>query len=85
MKTIVSGDFNNHKTKNKAIISISYTFSGTTNYIGVGRFGQPVNGLHILMEHGESGFCGLQIVGHNIHILLFVPDLATSSALLMFE
>jgi len=30
VKTTVSGDFNNHKTKYKAINSAGYIFSGTT-------------------------------------------------------
>nr|WP_305908645.1 hypothetical protein [Methylomarinum sp. Ch1-1]MDP4521490.1 hypothetical protein [Methylomarinum sp. Ch1-1] len=55
------------------------------NHIEVGRFGQAVDGLHVLMDFSESRFCGFQIVGHNIHILLFVPELATSIAFLMFE
>jgi hypothetical protein len=28
--TTISGDFNNHKRKNKAIISVIYLLSGTT-------------------------------------------------------
>jgi len=32
VKTTVSGDFNNHKTKYKAINSAGYIFSGTTIY-----------------------------------------------------
>jgi hypothetical protein len=37
------------------------------------------------MELGESRFGGLQIVGHNIHTLLFVLGLETSTAFLKFE
>jgi hypothetical protein len=36
VKTSISGDFNNHKTKYKVINSISYNFSGTTTLAGEG-------------------------------------------------
>ena len=55
------------------------------NHAQIGWLGQLVDGLHVVMEFGEGRFCGLQIVGHNIHILLFVPELATISVFLMFK
>jgi hypothetical protein len=35
VKTTISGDFNNHKTKNKVINTDAYSFSGATIYAGI--------------------------------------------------
>jgi hypothetical protein len=42
VKTTISGDFNNHKTKNKVINTDAYSFSGATQYCP----SSPVLGSH---------------------------------------
>jgi hypothetical protein len=39
VKTTISGDFNNHKTKNKVINTDAYSFSGATIYLQMKKKG----------------------------------------------